>query len=166
MKSHVCVLTLDASRARLFGLEVQRGPGGESLTKLVEVEDLANPGRRQRASEAFTDSRPGMHGGAGGGPGHGLDDGRDAHLDELERRFTVDVVAALGRQVQALGASRAVIAASPRMLGHLRETIGGQSKLGVEIDELGKELTKLSPVELHDHLAKDELLPPRGRLTR
>lgn len=164
MKSNVCVVTLDSSRARFFALDIHDEPPNGRLTKLIEIEDLANPDQRQQDHEVFTESRPGLRIAYGGGPTHGTDDRRGGHRDELDRRFATDIVEALARHVGALEARRAVVVASAQMLGFLREAMRGSRKLDVDVAEVKKELSWVSPPELHDRLAQDELLPPRGRL--
>jgi protein required for attachment to host cells len=170
MKSDVCVVTVDATRARFFALDVQEAPAQGRLTRLVEIDDRANAGRRQREGEIFSSSRPGLNSAPGGFSGrgvqHGTDDRRVNHIDELDRRFAVDIIDALSRHVSELGAQRAVVVANPTMLHQLRTAIARESKLTVEVSELKKELSWQSPVEVHDRLAEAELLPPRGRLER
>lgn len=170
MKSDVCVVTMDASRARFFALEVHNASAQGQLTRLVEIEDLASAGRRQREGEIFSSSRPGVNAGPGGfmgrGMQHGTDDRREGHMDEFDRRFAVDVVEALSRHVAELGATRAVLIADPNMLGFMRSAISKDSKLEVEVSEVKKDLSWQSPVEVHDRLAQQGLLPPRGRLER
>lgn len=170
MKSDVCVVTMDASRARFFALEVQEANGQGQLTRLVEIEDLANAGRRQREGEIFSSSRPGLNAGPGGVTGrgmqHGTDDRREHHMDEFDRRFAVEVADSLSRHVAELDASRAVLIADPNMLGVMRTAMSRESKLDVEVSEVKKDLSWLSPAEVHDRLAEQELLPPRGRLER
>jgi protein required for attachment to host cells len=170
MKSEVCVVTVDATRARFFALEVLAASPHGRLTRLVEIEDLANAGRRQREGELFSSSRPGLNSSAGAFAGHGVqhgtDDRRSDHIDEFDRRFAVDTVDALSRHVAELDARRAVIVANPTMLGQLRNALARETKLKVEVSELKKELSWQSPVEVHDRLAEEGLLPPRGRLER
>jgi protein required for attachment to host cells len=170
MKSDICVVTMDASRARFFALEVHNATKQGRLTRLVEIADLANAGRRQREGEIFSSSRPGLNSAPGGftarGVQHGTDDRREHHMDEFDRRFAVEVVDWLSRHVAELDASRAVVVADPNMLGHVRTAISKESKLNVEVCEVKKDLSWQSPVEVHDRLAQQELLPPRGRLER
>lgn len=172
MKSQYCVVALDASRARFFALDVikQQAPRASKVsktptTKLIEVHDMANPGRRQHAGDAFTDSRPGLNQASGGGPAHGVDDGRDRHLAELDRRFAADISAALAELIESMGASHAILTASPHMLGMVRQQLGNGAKLGAKLSELPKDLSRMTPAALHDYLADAELLPPRGRAT-
>ncbi|ACY17553.1 host attachment protein [Haliangium ochraceum] len=166
MKSNVCVVTMDASRARFFALDVVQDSKNGCLTQLVEIEDMANPGRTAQDSEIFTESRPGLRSASANGPRHGTDDHRHSHLDELDRRFANDVSEALAKHLSALEAERAVLVANPQMMGFMRKATKGGNQLGDALCEVQKDLSWLTPPALHDHLAKDELLPPRGRLQR
>jgi protein required for attachment to host cells len=158
--SHEFVLTVDAGRARLLRLE----PVG-ALSRLVPVRDFENLPRRVRPSQQFSDPRPGLQRSASHVRRHAVDDRRDAHLREYERRFArriCDHVAALHRQGEI---ASLVLAATPSMLACLRRTVSLAAP-GLEVTELAVELTQLGPVAVHDYLAGRGLLPARGRLAR
>jgi protein required for attachment to host cells len=58
------------------------------------------------------------------------------------------------------------IVASPSMLGALRPVLE-RTQAGPQrwsIHELARDLTRLAPPAIHDALAADGLLPPRGRM--
>lgn len=86
-------------------------------------------------------TRPGLDR-APSGRGFAVDDRRDAALDRMDRSF---------------------VAASPRMLGFLREP-GRFARLGVELCEIDRNLAHLSSPQLHDYLAERDLLPARERV--
>jgi protein required for attachment to host cells len=152
-----CVAVADASRARLFHLEPAE------LPVLTEVEALVNPERRMRASEVMAESRPGLRQSPGkGGPRHGVDDHRDAHAREVDRKFASLVGEAIAGLHRERGGA-VVVVASPAMLGHLRET-SAEVLRATAATELARDVTGLSPSELHDYLASESLLPPRQRL--
>ncbi len=113
---------------------------------LVEVETLINPAHRLKDGDLFSDSRPGLRKAFAGGPGHGVDDKRNAHTVEFERKFAKLVLAKMADLIREYGVTYAILAAGPTMLGHLRE----HRKLlpRVEIGELPKHLTELSPHQL------------------
>ena len=157
MKSSVCIACVDASRARLFALESAPRASGD-VSRLVEFQDLVQPGRRARPSEAMSETRPGIRqSSAHGGPGHGTDDHRDGKQDHSDRKFAGAVVKAIARAIDDLGADQLVLAASPRMLGWLREF--GSDGLAGTRRTLDKNLAALSASELRDHLVAAELLP-------
>jgi hypothetical protein len=160
MKAKYCVIVADARRARIF--ELKRPDFAEigQSAKLVELADLVHPERRLRGSEMFTDSRPGMHRGSGGkAPSHGVDDGRDAHRDEIDRRFASKIVGEGVRVSSELGATRIVLAATHGMLGLLRSDAAKLAASGAKVLELPQELTGLTPARLYTHLASEKVLP-------
>ena len=153
-----CIAVVDASRARLFTYE-RANESGRVMENLVEQRDLINPARRLRPSELFSDSRPGAN--RIGRLQYGVDDHRDAHLDAMDAEFSRLVVAQLKEQLRATHAKRVIICASPRMLGELRKAESKQP-LDIEFEELARDLVKLTPTQLRDHLAAYGLLPAKS----
>jgi hypothetical protein len=45
------------------------------------------------------------------------------------------------------------------MLGLLRQHLDIIRKRGIEVNGLAKDMTKFSPKQIHDYLAKEQLLP-------
>lgn len=155
----ICVVVADAARARIHTLGRRRGQGGRPALVLRESASLDNPSRRELDSKIFTDSRPGLRQGVPGGAGHGVDDHRRQHLTEMDRQFAAEIVERAVRLVHDRGIRRVVVAASPNMLGLLRTGLNRLARAGATVDDLAKDLTKLSPTELHRHLAAEGLLP-------
>jgi protein required for attachment to host cells len=81
----------------------------------------------------------------------------------MDRDFAVDIAGACADLIREHGCNRLILAASPRMLGFLRE-LGGFSQLGVEVREIDRNLVHLSSAQLHDYLAGRGLLPERERV--
>lgn len=156
------IVAADATRARLFTFEELAAPIDVPAQELRERMTLVDPGRRRRASELFSDSRPGIDR-APSGRGFGLDDRRDAARQRMDRDFAADIAASCRELVRAYGCDRLILAASPRMLGFLRE-LGEFARIGVELCEIDRNLTHLSDAQLHDYLAKHDLLPARERV--
>jgi protein required for attachment to host cells len=167
------IATVDATRARLFLYQEQAKPGFE----LTEYRDLDNPGRRMRANEMFSTSRPdlGHHGGINrashstggarsdsGEPGGGYDDHRFAHIEEMDTKFAKHVVETIQHVLKDKQMGHLILIAPPKMLGALR-AVGGLDKEQLALDELDKDLSNLSLAALHDHLATAGLLPERQR---
>lgn len=149
-----CIAVVDASRARLLTFE--RSAEAEGLSEsLVEQRDFINPARRLTPAEQFSDS-PGS---SRNGPlQFGLDDHRDAHNEKLDTEFSRLVNDEIDQLLRASPAKRLIICASPRMLGHLRAGRGKASS-DLSIDEIPRDLTKLTPPQLREHLAEQGLLP-------
>jgi protein required for attachment to host cells len=149
-----CIAVVDATRARLYTYEQD---GDDPAHELREVADLSNPGRRLRPSELFSDS------GGSQAPGRSFDDHREHNVDDKDLRFARDVVAELERLVRERAFEHVILVASPNMLGDLRKVDGVLHREGVVVDELPRDLSKLTSPQLHDHLASLKLLPPRQR---
>lgn len=152
-----CIALVDASRARLFRFERSTESDG-THEELIEQTDLVNPARRLRPSALFSDSRPGSN--RTGRLQNAFDDHRNAHIDQLDAEFARSVVAELARMLEAARAQRLIICASPHMLGELRSA-GVPRRNGMELDELPRDLVKLSATEIRDQLASYGVLPPR-----
>jgi protein required for attachment to host cells len=155
--NRTCIAIVDASRARLFTFD--RTQGGSGIhEQLVEQRDLVDPARRLRPSELLSDSRPGSS--RTGGLQFGFDDHRDAHMDRLDTMFARAVVAEIEGLLRSSGARRLILCASPRMLGELRAVGNGLRREGLLIDELPRDLVKLTVPKIRERLGAYSLLPP------
>lgn len=151
-----CIVVADASRARLFQFE--RSQEAEGLREtLVETRDLVDPARRLRPSTLFSDSRPGTN--RTGNLQYALDDHRDASIDRLDATFAREIVDAVAEMVRAHPVQRIVVCASPNMLGTLRRAGEDVLPSTVTVDQLSRDLVKLTPTELRDQLASYGFLP-------
>ncbi len=153
------IIVADAKRARFFAVEPGDAP--RNKFKLVERVTLAN-----------TDVEGVRKGGAGrvktervsnrqAGDVHPIEGRRQQHRLELERRF--------GREItqQAVTLSRTwkggtiVLIAEPRLLGLMREHLREALDPAVELKELARNYTQLTPSELQQHLDLKSLVPAR-----
>lgn len=167
LPSRLCIAVADASRARLFSFEQVEAPPGVRSQDLRERVSLVDPARRRRPSELFSDTRPGSDRAPGSGRHAGrtfaFDDHREAAQRKMDRDFAADIADAIDRVTREHGCTRMILAASPRMLGMLREQMGPLAA-GVELHEIDRNLVHLSNAELHDDLAARGLMPERERL--
>lgn len=150
--TRTCIAVADASRARLFVLERTTNASG-SHEELAEKTDLVNPQRRLRESELFTDS-------------YVFEDHREDHIERMDAEFAHAIVGELHRLVRAAPTAQVIVCASPNMLGELR-AIGIDSPDGATLDEIPRDLVKLTPTQLRDQLADYGVLPvppPRAGL--
>jgi protein required for attachment to host cells len=155
-----CVIVVNGSRARFFTLESAQFPELESGPNLVEKKSLVNPEKEMHDSDLWSDNKTGRNRAANGGPAHGYDDHRSQHGAEYERRFASSIADECHKLSKAQKASDVILVSQKRMLGYLRTAM--ESKLnGVNTAELAKDLSRLSPIELHEHLARENLLPRR-----
>ena len=142
----VCIALVDATRARLFTFE-RVADGADMRETLVERTDLVNPQRRRRPSEVFSDPRPGSSRTG------------DDHVSQIDDKFARMAMAALRELIDEHPAQRVVICASPRMLGRLRAAAPGLLPEHIALDELPRDLVKLSPGDVQAELASRALLP-------
>jgi protein required for attachment to host cells len=153
-----CIAVVDASRARLFTYE--RTSDIEGLSEhLIEERDLVNPARRLRPVDLFSDSRPGIS--RSGSLQYGLDDHRDAHIEQLDAEFSRVIVDQLVDMLRSNHAKRLILCASPNMLGELRGAGAELRREDLAIDEVARDLVKLTPAQLRDQLTSYGLLPAR-----
>jgi protein required for attachment to host cells len=146
-------------------LEQDRTSVGPAISELVEVATITNPTLRARDVELLSDSRPGLRREGPGTPRHAVSDHREAHRRELERHFAARIAEETARVWRRYEFCVLVVAASPVMLGMLRTALNREIHASdqLRVEELPRDLTKLSPPALHDLLADFELLPERRR---
>jgi protein required for attachment to host cells len=150
-----CIAVVDATRARLFSFERTSDASGVH-EQLIERVDLVNPARRRRPSELFSDSRPGSS--RTGGHQFAFDDHRDAHIDRLDEEFAGAASTEIRRIIRESGVNRLIVCASPRMLGALR--VSELQRDCITLDELPRDLVRLTTSELREALTDHRLLPP------
>lgn len=161
--SEVCVVVIDAARARFFSLEGHAETGVKGGPDLVELEDLVNPNATLKDSDKYSDSKLFRAPGAGATAAmHGHDDSHARHDAEDERRFARRIADEAVKLADQQKASNLVLAAEGKMLGMLRQAMPQTTKFAVK--ELHKDLSKLSAHELHEYLAKENIVPPRQSL--
>jgi len=155
-----CVVVAGGTRARFFTLEEAQCPELESGPNLREINDMINPEGDMRDDQLWSDMKSGRNRGAGGSA-HGYDDHRTQHEDEFERRFARSVAQEAARITRNSSTKHLVLVAQKRILGMLRSELEPLMKSGIAIRELAKDLTKLAPIELQAHLAREQLVPER-----
>ena len=161
-----CIATIDAARAKIYTYQDDADPGRE----MREVQDLTNPGRRARDSELFSDTRPSLApsghappqaAGFSGGPTK--DDHRDDHIAMMDQKFAKEICEELDKVVRAGGYGHLILIAPPKMLGTLRKANGVFNRPGLVVEEVTRDLSNLTPSQLHDHLASLGLVAGRQR---
>jgi protein required for attachment to host cells len=156
----VCIALVDATRARLYTFE-RATEGADVRDELIERTDLVNPQRRGRPSELSSDTRPGSS--RTGHLQYAFDDHRDHHISQLDDKFARLAMAALRELIDEHSTQRVVICASSRMLGRLRAAAPGLLPNDIALDELPRDLVKLSPGDVRSELDSRGLLPRAQR---
>ena len=157
--SEYCVVVSGGARARFFTLEPVDFPELESGPKLIDKGELLNPQKETAGRDLYTDLKTGRSRAPRGGPSHGYDDHRTQHENEFDRRFARKVVKKARHLARESRARRIVLAAPARMLGYLKQDLEVIPKDGIEVHKVAKDMSKFSPRQIHDHLAKRQLLP-------
>jgi protein required for attachment to host cells len=151
------IAIVDAASARLYTYQAD----GESQD-FVEQLDLVNAGRRAKDGDLFSDTSPGTRNAISGIRG-GVDDHRDAHRGEMDTKFASEVIGEIERLATERGLGHIVFVTPPKMLGVLRPHFEMVRKHGFIVDELERDLSRLSAAQIHDHLAKMDVIEPRRR---
>jgi len=159
--SDYCVVVADGARARFFTLEPAGLPEMESGPNLIEQSALVNMEKEAKDRDLLSDTKSGRNRGSSGGGAHGYDDHRAQHGDEVERRFARLIADEAMHQLSSHCPSRVVLVAEKRMLGFLRAALDPVVRSGVSMEEVAKDLGKLSNLQVHEHLARDGLVPRR-----
>jgi hypothetical protein len=157
------ILLISENHARFFTLEPVEFPELESGPRLIERGDMVNIERGIAKSELFTDSKTGRGRAPRGGRAHGYDDHRSRHEDEFNRAFVREILEKTSQLAKTNKARIVIVAASARMLGFVRPELGILTKQGLEMEKLSKDMIKFTPKEIHDYLAKKQLLPTRRK---
>lgn len=150
-----CIVVADASRARLFTYERTSSATG-AVEKLIEARDLVSLAPRTSTVDLLGDWLPA----AGPLPG-GLDDHGIAHVGQLDAEFARTIIHQLIELLRETRAQRLTLCASPKMLAELHSARPALQRVGLVIDEIARNLVKLTPAQLRDRLAEYGFLPAR-----
>src|SRR5262245_9600228 len=104
------IIVADAARSRFFTLPADADPSVDGGPRLVEQQDLVNPDADLAESDLFSD-RSGRGHASPGGSAHALDDHRQAHRRELERRYARELVGRIVSFAWSEAATRAILVA-------------------------------------------------------
>lgn len=149
------VVTADGSRARIF-LYREHVDGGTRRQRFALVAALDEPDGRRKGSELFSDRVATAR--IGASIHAGTDDHRDDHVARIERGFARRIADTLRDQLASQSAARLIVAASPGMLGRLREFLDAAAR-DVERVEIDRDLSSATASILHGHLAERGHLP-------
>ncbi|PSR17495.1 host attachment protein [filamentous cyanobacterium CCP3] len=153
------VAVVDGAKARFLTLEPLDAPELESGPDLTERCELLNPAIEMAGQDLWANTKTGRNRGSGGG-GHSYDDHRSNHLVEFERRFAQSIGAQMDSLATAYELNTLVLVAEPQILGILRDCLAGMNGR-LQVQELAKDLCKMTPRQLQDYLAQRGLLPTR-----
>ena len=153
MKSY-CVVVADNARARFFHL----GDGNN----LVEVDDLVNPEGEAAGKEIYAENKSGRNSAPMQAGAHGYDDHRNGRRQQVEQRFAHQIADKAVNSAGRHQANQLLIVANDHLLGRLRNELKVPPTAKIQVKEVAKNLSKLKPSELHEHLAADGVVPARS----
>jgi protein required for attachment to host cells len=153
-----CIIVADGARARFITLEIPLEPSIDGGARLIERDDLVNP-EAEAPQHGLLRDRSGRGHGSQNGPAHALDDHREQHLQEVQRRYARRLVERAERLVTEYGATGLILAAEPRLLGVLRAELGARRLSGVEVRELSENLSRRPLGDIQTSLAARGLIP-------
>jgi hypothetical protein len=156
--SDYLIVVVNRALARFFTLEPVEFPELESGPVIKEWVQLANSDIGD-AQELFTDSKTGCGTAPQGGGVHGYEDHRDQHLDEVRRRFSVNVLDRIRKQAERSKARTIVIVSSARMRRFLFQHTDALERQGYRIVKVPKNMINFTPQKIHKYLAGDQLIP-------
>jgi protein required for attachment to host cells len=164
--SQALVTIIDGTKARFLSLEQPELPEYESGPNLIERKEVLNPTKELSGEELWATVKTGRNKGVGGFS-HAYDDHRQNHLDEFDRRFAQTIANEVVNLSQTYQTQRIFLVAEPQLLGVIREALAPLllKNKSIQIQELAKDLCKLKPLEIHEHLAQKNLLPARRKAT-
>jgi protein required for attachment to host cells len=157
--ARTCIIVVDGAHARFLTLEIPEDPSVDGGARLVEHRDFVNPEADIPARELFSDRRGRAHASPTGGA-HALDDGRERHRQELERRYVRRLVDETERFLQQQQqARRLLLVAEPRLLGVYRQQLRPERSSQIEIIEVGENLSQRPISQIQSILASSGVVP-------
>lgn len=139
------IAVVDATRALFYTVGKRTTPHGDQRRELEVLASIENPALEDLAK---SEGQPGLR--------HHVNDRKDSHTAEVERRFATLVLARLAEQMRARKVERVILGAAPRMLGFLRHDRTRLPEASVWV--LPKHLTELSAHDLRERLEAEDLL--------
>lgn len=158
-----CVVVANGCRARIFTLDPAEQPEFESGPRLTERNEIVDDDLHGPDQKLWTGKAGANRGGSA--RSHGYDDHRQQHLQELEKRFLTSVSEETATVARRVHATDVVVVGSQRHVGELSELLSTQLGSAVKITAMAKDLAKLTPRAIHDHLAREGVLPAQRPAT-
>lgn len=154
------IIVADGARARFITAEIIQDPGFEGSPRMVEHDNVVHPLGDLPAREEFSDRMTRRVAGPGRfAAGPVMDDHRDRHELEDDRRFARSVIDSAEHFVSEQRPTRLVLTAAPRLLGVLRSQIDPKRWNGLDVVELSLDVSGKSLHEIREVLTLQGLLP-------
>ncbi len=152
------VAVINGTQARFFTLDSTAISKYESSPNLIEQEGLSDSTQELHGQELWANTKTGRYRGSNG-QAHSYDDHRQNHKIEFEKRFANKISDAMLTIIQTNDARKLILVAEPKILGIMRSAMTNNSFKNLHIQEVAKDLCHFKVNQIHDYLAKKELLP-------
>jgi protein required for attachment to host cells len=159
MNRRTGIMVAGGARARFISVEVADDEQLDGGPRLVEHAEMVNPDGEVPARGLFSD-RSGRAHASSVGAAHGLDDHRDQHQEEIDRRFARSMGESAQRFIAEQQITRFIVCAEPRLLGRLRAELDPKRWRNVEVVELGEDLTRHPLRQVQQVLVRRGLVKP------
>jgi protein required for attachment to host cells len=157
------IAAIDSSQARFFTLAPVTDPVLDPSPRLIQQEGLSLPEGELSGKELWSSTKTGRNRGSQG-QSHSYDDHRERHEIEFERQFGQAIGDRLTHLIQDYQIQEVLLIAAPQILGIMREAVASVLPTNVKINDLNKDLCRLSSHEIHQYLAEKDLLPSPQRV--
>ncbi|MDJ0737242.1 MAG: host attachment protein [Nostocaceae cyanobacterium] len=162
--SEYIVAVINGATARFLTLEPVEFPEMGGGPNLIEREDLHTSAKELQGQDLWANVKTGRNRGTGS-KAHSYDDHRENHIVEFERRFAQEIANKIVDLTQVYQTQKLLLIAEPQILGLMREALASVLPKNIKTSELAKDLCQLKPNEIHDYLAKKDLVPAYKRLS-
>ena len=157
------VAVLDGTSARFFTLDSAARAEYESSPNLSEHEGLSDSTKELHSQELWANTKTGRNRGTSG-QAHSYDDHRQNHELEFEKRFANRISSAMLKMIKTHQAKQLILVAEPQILGMMREAMTDKLFKTLNLAEVAKDICHFNVNQIHDYLAKKELLPACRRV--
>ena len=152
------VAVINGTQARFFTLDSNASSEYESSPKLIEQEGLSSPTKELRGQELWANTKTGRNRGTSG-QAHSYDDHRQNHEIEFEKRFANKISSAIVNIIRTNQARHLILVAEPHILGIMRAAMTDNLFKSLNIKTAAKDICHFDGDQIHDYLAKKQLLP-------
>lgn len=152
------VVVIGGTSGRFFSLDSASASSYESSPNLLEQEGLSDSTKELHGQELWANLKTGLNR-SSNGQAHSYDDHRQSHEREFEKRFAQKISSALLKLIKVEQARQLILVAEPQILGMMREAMTDKLFKNLNIQELAKDICHFKVNQIHDYLAKKELLP-------
>ena len=152
------VAVINGTQARFFTLDSKVSSEYESGPNLIEHENLANFLNEVHGQDLWANTKTGRNRGSSS-QAHGYDDHRQNHEIEFEKKFATKISNTMLNIIKAHEARHLIMVAEPQILGLMREVMTDKLFSNLNITEVAKDICQFNINQIHDYLAKKEILP-------